>query len=255
MVIELDRVSKVYHDPARGGAVTAVDSVCLQVQEGETHCLIGTSGCGKTTTMKMINRLVEPTAGRVLIDGTDVAKVDPIALRRRIGYVVQTGGLFPHMTVSGNIGLLCELEGWPPASTRQRVDELLELVNLPPHDFGHRFPGDLSGGQRQRVGVARALALDPAYVLMDEPFGALDPITRGQLHEEFTQLEQRVRKTIILVTHDLAEAFKLGDRVSVMHNGSLLQTGTEAELRTQPSHAFVTEFLRGHAATETDDVR
>ncbi|NIM61051.1 MAG: ATP-binding cassette domain-containing protein [Acidobacteria bacterium] len=226
--------------------VMAVRELSLVVETGETVCLIGPSGCGKTTTMKLVNRLIEPTSGTVRVDGRDVREQDPIALRRGIGYVIQSGGLFPHMTVERNVGLLCEVEGWEPESVHRRVDQLLELVNLAPAEFRGRRPGELSGGQRQRVGVARALALDPSIVLMDEPFGALDPITRDQLHDEFTALKATVRKTIVLVTHDMREAFKLGDRIALMERGELVQIGTPAELRERPASPFVETFLRSH---------
>jgi len=253
-VIEFQGVDKTFPDP-RGGEIVAVSGLDLTVHEGETHCLIGTSGCGKTTTLRLCNRLEEPTRGRILLNGENITALDVYALRRRIGYVVQTGGLFPHMTVARNVGILCELEGWSRDDTKSRVDELLQLVNLPAEEFAARYPGELSGGQLQRVGVARALALDPEIVLMDEPFGALDPITRAFLHEEFEQLLAQVNKTILLVTHDLAEAFRLGDRVSVMHRGSLLQTGTEAELKLRPSSQFVADFLSGHVAEANDAER
>ena len=246
-MIEFQGVGKTFPDP-RGGEITAVRELDLTVEEGETHCLIGTSGCGKTTTLRMVNRLEEPTSGHVLLGGADVGDLDVYALRRRIGYVIQSGGLFPHMTVAGNVGIMCELEGWTSVDVHQRVNDLLQLVNLPAEEFGQRYPGELSGGQRQRVGVARTLALDPDYVLMDEPFAALDPITRAQLHEEFPQLLTEVQKTVLLVTHDLGEAFKLGDRVSVMDRGVVVQTGTEAELTSRPANAFVADFLAGHVA-------
>jgi osmoprotectant transport system ATP-binding protein len=243
-VIEFEHVDKVFVDP-RGDEVVAVRGLDLTVRDGETHCLIGTSGCGKTTTLRLVNRLEEPTCGTVRLGGDDIVGLDVFALRRRIGYVIQTGGLFPHMTVARNVGIMCELEGWRPAAVGQRVEELLRLVNLPAGEYADRYPGELSGGQRQRVGVARALALDPETILMDEPFGALDPITRAQLHGEFQQLLQQVHKTVLLVTHDLAEAFALGDRVSVMDRGVLVQTGTEAELIAKPATPFVAEFLAG----------
>lgn len=246
-MIQLERVRKVFRDP-QGREVVAVKDVDLQVAEGETLCLIGTSGSGKTTTMKMVNRLIEPTAGTIRVGGADVMAMDPIRLRRSIGYVIQRGGLFPHMTVARNVGLLCALEGWPQEKVDARVGELLELVNLPPDAFALRYPAELSGGQQQRVGVARALALDPATILMDEPFGALDPITREQLHAEFKQLKARVGKTIVLVTHDMAEAFALGDRVALMDAGALIQVGSEADFRERPANQFVEDFLRGHLA-------
>lgn len=244
-MIELTGVTKVYATPD-GPDVIALNQLDLAVRDGETISLIGRSGCGKTTTMKLINRLAEPTSGVVRIDGSDVRHWDIIRLRRRIGYVIQTGGLFPHLDVARNVGLLCELERWGRRRTRARAYELLEAVNLPPKEFAGRFPRDLSGGQRQRVGVARALALDPPYILMDEPFGALDPITRVQVHDEFLQLKARVRKTIVLVTHDMSEAFKLADRVALMDRGQIVQTGTEEQFRTRPASAFVEAFLREH---------
>lgn len=247
--IEVRQVSKVFTGP-RGEPVTAVKNVSFMVHPGETLCLIGTSGSGKTTTMKMLNRLIEPSGGEILINGVDVRSLDVITLRRQIGWVIQKGGLFPHMTVARNVGLLPRLSGWPAKEIRQRVEQLLALVNLPAAEFGERYPSELSGGQRQRVGVARALALDPPFILMDEPFGALDPITRDQIHEEFAQLRLQVKKTIVVVTHDMTEAFKLGDRVALMDGGELVQVGTEEDFRNRPSSAFVKEFLRSHLEGE-----
>jgi osmoprotectant transport system ATP-binding protein len=246
-LIEFAAARKVFVGPD-GVEVVAVDSLDLRIAEGETHGLVGTSGCGKTTSMKMVNRLIEPTSGSVRVGGEEVTNLDPVLLRRRIGYVIQAGGLFPHMTVARNVGLLCDLEGWPRKKVDARTAELLALVNLPPEEFAHRYPGELSGGQRQRVGVARALALDPAYVLMDEPFGALDPITRAQIHEEFLALEEKVKKTVILVTHDMAEAFKLADRISLMDAGRLVFTGTEDEMRASDD-PFVQGFVQGAVAS------
>ena len=228
------------------GQVVALQGLNLFVAEGETLCLIGTSGSGKTTALKLINRLIEPTHGRIALEGKDIRDLDPISLRRGIGYVIQRSGLFPHMSVAANIGLLCRLEGWPHKRIGARVDELLELVNLAPKTFARRKPRALSGGQQQRVGVARALALDPDVVLMDEPFGALDPITRTDLHGEFLNLKKRVGKTIVLVTHDLAEAFKLGDRIAPLDHGKLVQVGTEQELRTKPINQFARDFVGSH---------
>ena len=230
------------------GGVVAVDGVDLEVREGETLVLIGTSGSGKTTTMKMVNRMVAPSSGRVLVDGRDVADEDPIRLRRGIGWVIQSGGLFPHMTVGRNVGLLGELEGWDGERVRARADELLAMVSLEPSEFRDRYPRELSGGQRQRVGVARALCLDPAIVLMDEPFGALDPITRADLHREFRALQERVRKTVVLVTHDLREAFELGDRVALMDRGRVVQLGAEHDFRQQPAGEFVRRFVAAQGA-------
>ncbi len=244
-MLELQNVAKTYTGPD-GSSAFAVRDLNLTIRAGETHCLLGTSGCGKTTTLRMVNRLVVPTEGRVLLGGEDVAELDAIKLRRRVGYVIQSGGLFPHMTVARNIGVMCELEGWPVPKIEARAHELLDLLNLKPEEFATRYPGELSGGERQRVGVARALALDPAHLLMDEPFGALDPITKRQVHAEFQRLQQDVQKTILLVTHDLTEAFRLGDRVTLMHEGRVIQTGTETELRQQPAGPFVEEFLDAH---------
>ena len=244
-VIEFSEVTKRFRDSG-GRDILALDRMSLRVESGETLCLIGSSGCGKTTAIRLVNRLIEPSHGSVTLDARDVRTLDPIGLRRRIGYVIQTGGLFPHMTVARNIGLLCEVEKWAPGDLRRRVHELLELVNLPPGNFAHRYPRDLSGGQRQRVGVARALALDPPYILMDEPFGALDPISRDRIHEEFLQLRDRVRKTIILVTHDMAEAFKLADRIALMDRGQVVQVGREEDFRRNPATPFVSDFLGSH---------
>jgi len=244
-VIELAGVTKIYRDPS-GKEVVAVDNVDLQLAEGETVALIGTSGCGKTTTLKMVNRLIEPTRGTIRVDGADVSTWDVIRLRRSFGYVIQKGGLFPHLTVQRNVGLLCELEGWDKAKIAARTAELLDLVNLPAAKFGARFPRELSGGQRQRVGIARALALDPPCILMDEPFGALDPITRDQIHDEFLQLRQRVKKTVLFVTHDMAGAFKLADRVALMNAGKLIQIGSEVDFRERPATTFVADFLKSH---------
>ena len=244
-MIKFEDVTKVFRGPD-GQYVVAVDGLSLSVADGVTLSLIGTSGCGKTTTMKMVNRLVAPTRGTIRVGGRDVADEDPIRLRRSIGYVIQSGGLFPHMTVARNVGLLCRLEGQDRATERARTRELLELVNLDPGVYSDRYPRELSGGQRQRVGVARALALDPPYVLMDEPFGALDPITRDQVRDEFALLQERVGKTIILVTHDMSEAFRLANRIALMDAGQIVQLGTEEDFRRRPATPFVEAFLRSH---------
>ncbi len=243
-MIHFENARKVYE--ANAAQVVAVEKLSLDVEPGETVCLIGTSGSGKTTVLKMVNRLVEPTAGRILVDGEDVRGLDLIRLRRSMGYVIQGAGLFPHLTVAENAGLLCRLEGWERERVDERVRELLEMVNLPADEYAGRRPRELSGGQRQRVGVARALALDPKIVLMDEPFGALDPITRDVLHEEFLRLEERVKKTVLLVTHDLVEAFKLGDRVALLDEGRLVQVGTEEDFQERPASPFVADFLSAH---------
>jgi osmoprotectant transport system ATP-binding protein len=194
----------------------------LTVERGETLVLLGESGCGKTTTLKLVNRLLEPTSGEVVVEGKATTAWDPIALRRRIGYVIQEGGLFPHFTIARNVGLVPSLSGWDKARMDDRVRELLNLVGLDPNRFAERYPRELSGGQRQRVGVARALAADPPLMLLDEPFGALDPLTRASLQREFADLSRRLGKTAILVTHDVREALALADRVGLMHKGRLL---------------------------------
>ena len=227
-----------------GGEVAALSELTLEVAKGETLCLIGGSGSGKTTALRLINRLIDPSNGVVRVDGRNVADVDPLELRRGIGYVVQAGALFPHLTVTGNIELLPDLIGWPLERRRARARELLELVQLDPDEFSERFPRELSGGQQQRVGVARALALDPPIVLLDEPFGALDPITRRELQREFQALAADGRRTFVFVTHDLAEAFALGDRVALLDRGVLQQVGSPQELREQPANDHVAHFVR-----------
>lgn len=237
--ITLESLRKQFPD-----GTVAVTSLDLHVEAGELAVLIGPSGCGKSTVLRMINRMVEPTAGRVLLDGTDVTHADPVALRRQIGYVIQHVGLFPHQTVRSNIGTVPRLLGWDRRRIRARADELLELVGLPPGRYARRYPHELSGGQRQRVGVARALAADPVLLLMDEPFSAVDPITRSRLQEEFRRLQAEVRKTIVLVTHDLDEAVRLGDRIAVLSQGGVLeQYAPPARLLGEPGTDFVREFV------------
>ncbi|MFV2022449.1 ABC transporter ATP-binding protein [Micromonospora sp. LOL_023] len=222
----------------------AVRDLTLEIPAGELVVLIGPSGCGKSTVLRMINRLIEPTAGRVLLGDEDVTTVDPVALRRRIGYVIQHVGLFPHQTIQTNVGTVPRLLGWSRERVRRRADELLELVGLTPGTYARRYPHELSGGQRQRVGVARALAADPVVLLMDEPFSAVDPIARGRLQEEFLRLQAEVRKTIVLVTHDLDEAVRLGDRIAVLSEGGRLeQYAAPATLLGEPATAFVREFV------------
>jgi osmoprotectant transport system ATP-binding protein len=249
VAIRLEGVSRTFESDGRT-AVTALADLDLDIEQGETLALLGPSGCGKTTTLRLINRLLEPTAGRILLNGEDTAGLDPVRLRRRMGYVVQRGGLFPHFTVRKNIGLLCEIEGWPRDKVDARVTELLALVKLPAAEFAQRYPRELSGGQRQRVGVARALALDPEILLMDEPFGALDPITRGKLQREFMALERLVAKTIVLVSHDLDEAFSLGDRVALLQAGRLVQLDTPDAIRARPASPWVEEFVSGARAAQ-----
>lgn len=238
-MITLEHVTKRYS----GTKVVAVDDVSLHVPEGVTVALIGPSGCGKTTTMRMINRLIEPTSGKILVAGKDVAQGDPVQLRRHIGYVIQQVGLFPHMTVAQNIAAVPKLLKWEPARIARRTDELLHLVGLDPGQMLDRYPAQLSGGQRQRVGVARALAADPPVLLMDEPFGALDPVARGLLQAEFRQILKRVRKTVVLVTHDLDEAARLSDRIAIMNAGRIVQYDTPNALLSRPADAFVENFV------------
>ncbi len=238
-MIQIESVSKTYPD-----GTTAVHELSMDIGVGELAVLVGPSGCGKTTTMRMINRLVEPSGGRILVDGRDVSQVDPVELRRSIGYVIQQVGLFPHQTVRRNVATVPVLSGWDKARTRARVDELLSLVGLPPDTYGERYPHQLSGGQRQRVGVARALAVDPPVLLMDEPFGAVDPIERDRLQAEMLTLLADANKTVVFVTHDVDEAVRLGDRIAVMRQGGHLeQFATPVEILGRPANPFVADFV------------
>ena len=223
-MIKLDNVTKAFETAA--GTTLAADRVSFEVKEGEICVLLGPSGCGKTTTLKMVNRLIEPTSGKIYINGKDTDAYDPVELRRNIGYVIQQIGLFPNMTVEENICVVPKLLGWEMDKARKRAAELLATINLEPAIFLKRYPKELSGGQQQRVGVARALAADPPVLLMDEPFGALDPITRRQLQQEFRRIQTRVAKCVILVTHDMAEALALADRIGVLDDGRLIWCGT-----------------------------
>ena len=243
--ITLDKVVKSY----RGQEKPAVKELTLEIAAGETVAIVGPSGCGKTTTLKMINRLIEPTSGKVIIGGTDATGVDPDELRQGIGYVVQAGGLFPHWTVEKNIAAVPKLLGWDKSRIDTRVNELLDLVGLDPHEFRGRFPKEMSGGQQQRVGVARALAADPPVLLMDEPFGAVDPITRVRLQDQLLAIQEDLHKTIVIVTHDVDEAIKLGDRVLILSEGGQVeQFATPEEILTAPANEFVEEFV-GSGAT------
>jgi osmoprotectant transport system ATP-binding protein len=236
--VELADVRKRYPT-----GVVALDGVSLRVDEGRVLVLLGTSGSGKTTALKTVNRLVEPDAGRVTVLGREVMAWDPIALRRGIGYVIQEAGLLPHMTVAQNVALVPLLLGWPEERRAARVRELLTLVGLEPDRFAAVLPRQLSGGERQRVGLARALAADPPLLLMDEPFGALDPLTRRRLQDEFKELQGRLRKSVVLVTHDVPEALRLADEVAVMDSGRVLQRGTPREIRDAPQPGFVRDFV------------
>ena len=220
-----------------------LDGLTLTVGAGETVALIGSSGCGKTTALKLVNRLLDADGGRVLVEGRDVAGEDPIALRRKLGYVIQEGGVFPHWDVRSNVEVVPRMLGWDEERRARRCREVLAMVNLPAEEFGPRRPRQLSGGQRQRVGVARALAADPPVLLMDEPFGALDPIARRALQREFLEWKRRLKKAVLLVTHDMREAFLLADRIAVMDRGRLRQIGTRADLVERPADDFVREFV------------
>lgn len=243
-MIVFENVSKSFGN----GAAFAVKEVSLEVRTGETLVLLGSSGSGKTTLLRLVNRLIEPTSGRVTLAGDDIAGQDPVQLRRRIGYVFQGVGLFPHFDVAANVAIALRLLKWPRKKRMQRANELLELVGLNPATYAHRYPDELSGGQRQRIGVARALAGDPAFLLMDEPFGALDAITRHALQTELIALKRRLQKTVVFVTHDLQEAMMLGDRIAVMHQGRLEQVGLPTELVNQPKTDFVRNLFASPSA-------
>ncbi|GAA3118163.1 betaine/proline/choline family ABC transporter ATP-binding protein [Streptomyces echinatus] len=237
-MIRFEQVSKRYPD-----GTTAVDDLSFEVSEGELVTLVGPSGCGKTTTMMMVNRLIEPTAGRIFVGDEDIATLDPVRLRRRIGYVIQQVGLFPHRTVLDNTATVPALLGWKRGKARARAAELLDLVGLDPGTYGPRYPEQLSGGQRQRVGVARALAADPPVLLMDEPFGAVDPVVREQLQDEFLRMQAAVRKTVLLVTHDIEEAVRLGDRIAVYGQGRIEQFDTPGAVLGAPATPYVAGFV------------
>jgi osmoprotectant transport system ATP-binding protein len=238
-MIRLRQVSKRFGP----SGTLAVDEVSETIGAGELVALVGPSGCGKTTLLRMINRLIEPSSGVIEIDGQDTATVDPVQLRRGIGYVIQMVGLFPHMTIAQNVAAVPRLLGWRPERIAARVNELLDLVGLPHEEYSRRLPRELSGGQQQRVGFARALAAGPGIVLLDEPFGALDPITRVGLQGHFKELQRRLKFTAVLVTHDMTEALLLADRVAVMRAGRMVQIGTPHELLTRPSDDYVAQLI------------
>jgi osmoprotectant transport system ATP-binding protein len=238
--IHLDRVTKTYP----GGKIAAVDELTLDVHEGEILVLVGPSGCGKSTTLRLINRMIEPSGGRILLDGEDVTKVNADKLRRRIGYVIQQIGLFPHQTISQNIATVPRMLGWDKEKTRARSEELLTMVGLDPEQYRDRYPKELSGGQAQRVGVARALGADPDIMLMDEPFGAIDPITRERLQNEFLRLQEELHKTIVFVTHDIDEAIKMGDKIAILGDRSTIrQIDTPERILAYPVDDFVDDFI------------
>lgn len=245
VMIGLQELSKRFP----GGLGLAVEELSMDIHAGEFVVFVGPSGCGKTTTMKMINRLIEPSSGRIFLQGDDVSDVNPDKLRRRIGYVIQQIGLFPHMTIADNIAVVPKMLGWSKQRIDERVDELLEMVSIPAAEFRHRHPKALSGGQRQRVGVARAMAADPPVLLMDEPFGAIDPITRASLQDEFLRLQEKIQKTIVFVTHDIDEAIKMGDRIAILQERSqIAQYDSPEQILTRPANDFVVDFIGAGAS-------
>ena len=250
-MIRLEELTKRFP----GQSEPAVEDLTMDVPTGEVVVLVGPSGCGKTTTMKLINRLIEPTSGRIVLDGEDVTRVDPDELRRRIGYVIQQIGLFPHLTIAQNIAAVPTLLRWPRAKIAARVDELLDLVGMDPGRYRDRYPKELSGGQRQRVGVARALSADPPVMLMDEPFGAIDPITRTRLQNEFLRLQEEIRKTIVFVTHDIDEAIKMGDRIAILRDRSRIAQYDRPEvILAEPADDFVADFIGSGASLKRLDL-
>jgi len=238
-MIRLENVTKIYPDQEE----PAVDNLTMEIKKGEVCVLVGPSGCGKTTTMKMVNKLEQPTSGVIYVNGQDISTVNSIRLRLDIGYVIQEIGLFPHMTIANNVATVPKEKKWPAERIRQRVDELLALVGLDPEIYRDRKPADLSGGQRQRVGVARAMAADPPILLMDEPFGAVDPITRAKLQNEFLRIQEQMKKTIVFVTHDIDEAIKMGDKIAVMRKGKLIQYSSPGEILSSPADEFVAKLV------------
>ncbi|QQK80151.1 betaine/proline/choline family ABC transporter ATP-binding protein [Salicibibacter cibi] len=240
-MIRLENIKKTYAD-----GFQALKNINLHFEQGQLNVLIGPSGCGKTTTMKLLNRLIEPSDGTILVDGKDISSIDPVTLRRETGYVIQHVGLFPHMTIKENVASVPRLLKWDNDKIEKRVNELLHLVHLDPDTFKHRYPSELSGGQQQRIGVIRALAAEPPVILMDEPFSALDPISREQLQDELVRLQKEINKTIVFVTHDIDEALKIGDQIILMRDGEVEQKGTPNELLSDPVSDFAIDFIGEH---------
>lgn len=236
-MIQIENLTKFFNNKK------IINNVNLKINKGELVVLIGPSGCGKTTTLKMINKLLKPDSGKIFINGSDISKMDTIELRRNIGYVIQQTGLFPHMTIRENIGIVPSLKKWNKKQISKRTEELMKLAGMKSEDYLNRYPNELSGGQRQRIGVIRALAANPEIILMDEPFSALDPITRSQLQDELFNLQQTLKKTIVFVTHDMSEALKLGDRICIMKDGNILQFDTPENILKNPSNDFIKEFI------------
>lgn len=247
-MVLLENIKKFYNK------TSVIKNLNLEIEKGKFVVLIGPSGCGKTTTLKMINRLIEPTSGSIFIEGEDITKANPVLLRRKIGYVIQQVGLFPTMTIAQNIEVVPKLLKWPAEKRRKRTAELLELVGMNPGEYMNRYPAELSGGQQQRIGVLRALAVEPPLILMDEPFGALDPITREALQEEVKKIQSKLNKTVVFVTHDMDEALKLADVIVLMKNGEILQAASPEELLTNPADDFVAEFIGKHRLKTNFDI-
>ena len=241
-MLSLQEVTKIYPGAEH---IKAVDRLSFDLEEGEICTMVGPSGCGKTTAMKMVNRLIPITSGKILIDGQNISRLDTIELRRSIGYVIQNIGLFPNMTIGENIATIPKLKGWDRDQIAEKVESLLEIVNLPPGEYIDRYPRELSGGQQQRIGVARGMAADPPIMLMDEPFGAIDPINREHLQDEFLKIQEKVKKTIVFVTHDIDEAIKMGDKICLLKDGKLVQFASPEELLTEPANEFVRDFVGG----------
>lgn len=241
-MLSLQKVTKIYPG---AGHIKAVNELSFDLEEGEICTVVGPSGCGKTTAMKMINRLISVTSGKIIIDGKDISRLNTIELRRSIGYVIQNIGLFPNMTIGENIAIIPKLLKWDRSKIDEKVQRLLEIVNLDPDEFRDRYPKELSGGQQQRIGVARAMAGDPPIMLMDEPFGAIDPINREHLQNEFLKVQEKIKKTIIFVTHDINEAIKMGDKICLLKDGHLVQFATPEEILTHPKNDFVADFVGG----------